>query len=178
MSEQEEVQIVQDPEEHWADLMEDDLRLLHRDNDRSAGGAASLTTPSTAVYKVVCYIVQQSIDFDYQDVLEYGVDGVLGLYDMHVQLTAAEREHLQQVLLSLGGRAQTGEMARLANEDFLLEGLRERRWPSAARSKTSPAEFLVSLREKVGQSPQGGQTVFHLGSIHKEPTAHGQAQTA
>ena len=153
MSEQEEVQIVQDPEEHWADLMEDDLRLLHRDNG-GAGGAASLTTPSMAVYKVVSYIVQKSLDFDYQDVLEYGVDGVLGLYDMHVHLTAEEKEHLQQVLLSLGGRAQTGEMTRFSlgddGEDSALAEVKYCSW-NFAREALLKKLFMAALRQHRGQ---------------------------
>jgi hypothetical protein len=126
MADYDDERVVQDPDEHWADLSEDDWRLLHRNDDGEggAGAAAPLSSPSPAIYSVVSHIVSRGVDFDYQDVLELGVDGVLDLYDVSADLTVEEREHLRDVLLSLGGRVQTREMARLAlAEDPLLEVL-------------------------------------------------------
>jgi len=191
MTDSEQETVVQDPEEHWADLAEDDWRLLHRNDDGEggAGAAAPLSRPSRAVYDVTSHIVNRGVEFDYQDVLELGVGGVLGLYDISVDLTTEEREHLRDVLLSLGARVQTREMARLSlTEVPLLEGLRQRTWPLATeelhrklsmqvlrsrqgREQLTPAEFLAGLGGRTGASK------FPCGLIPEEVLAPLQAET-
>jgi hypothetical protein len=193
MADSEDQGLVQDPEEHWADLMEDDWRLLHRNDDGEggAGAAAPLSGPNRAAYDTVSYIVSRGVDFDYQDVLELGVDGVLGLYDISADLSGEERHHLRDVLLSLGGRVQTREMARLSlAEDPLLEGLQQRTWPlrteelhrkfsmqafrnRQGREPVTPAEFLAGVRSRTTRASE-----LRLGSCHHEVLVEAQAETA
>jgi hypothetical protein len=160
MADYDDERVVQDPNEHWADLAEDDWRLLHRNDDGEggAGAAAPLSTPSPAVYSIVSHIVSRGVNFDYQDVLELGVEGVLELYDVCADLTVEEREHLRDVLLSFGGRVQTREMARLAlAEDSLLEGFQRKRSVQPLRSRqaglrsrlTGAAEHRSPMKERL-----------------------------
>ena len=149
MSEQE-VVLVQESDEHEADLAEDDVASLRYEERRNggAGGSAPLTLSGVGVYRLAKYIETIGVEFDYQDVLELEVDGVLGLYHISVTLTAEEREHLQDVLLNLGERVQTREMTQLSMAEApLLEGIRDRGW-NFAREALLRKLFMAALRQQ------------------------------
>jgi len=70
---------------------------------------------------------------DFQDVLEHGVDGVLARYShgCALVLSASERALLKGLLLSVGGEAQTREMALLVESErpeARLNDVPVRRW--------------------------------------------------
>ena len=62
--------------EFWADIMEDDF-ASQRHAKRASGEDSS---PSYKVYRMVQDILRRGISHDYQDVLEFGVEGVLAGY--------------------------------------------------------------------------------------------------
>lgn len=111
-----EQRIVHDPAEIWADIAEDDLacqRASQRKTERDTGERSS---PSVKVYCIVNNILLRGISHDYQDVLEYGVEGVLAWYGWHVALSECERNSLGAWLLGIGGWYQTREVARVIEE--------------------------------------------------------------
>ncbi len=125
---QEVEQLVVDPEEHWANIMEDD-NAFQRKLDRGSGGG-DLSSPDTKVFFVMQKILKNSVVHDYQDVIEFGVDGVLGMYGVSIDMNERERQSLREWLVRLGERVQTREMSRLAfnKVDSLLSDATRQCW--------------------------------------------------
>jgi len=96
-------------EEFSASLREDEF-AEERHLQRKSGEDSS---PSTRVYNIVNYILINGIHHDYQDVLEFGVQGILGQYNIYQALTRWEQASLWKFLLGIGGWKQTQEIARI-----------------------------------------------------------------
>jgi len=108
---------------------------------------------SLKVFGVVERVKALGVVHDFQDVLESGgVDGVLGLYDVHVVLSGDERRELREFLLRVGGVVQAREVARFVDDgegenSRLLAGVRSVEW-SVRDEELFRKVFLAGLREK------------------------------
>jgi len=72
---------------------------------------------SFRVYCIVEYVRLRGVDFDYQDVLEHGVVGILTEYGIVCLLSEGERVLLMDSLVELGMQRQTLELLRVAGLD-------------------------------------------------------------
>ncbi len=133
-----------DPGEHWACIMEDDWALQHKE-DREEDDSSSY--PSARVFHVVEAVKRTGAWHDYQDVLELGVHGVLARYGMSVVLGKAEEGLLFDLLLDLGCRVQTREVARLAEEEPFVLRASGKEW-TVRDEELFRKVFLAGLRRK------------------------------
>lgn len=118
---------IEDLQEYAAMLLEDEMAELrhHEREHRDNGGGNPSQLVRMAVNAAVVRILNVGVTHDYQDVLAYGVEGVLSMYGIVVPLTEVAQKLLRTDLVSLGEREQTHEITRLsmAGENDLQLGL-------------------------------------------------------
>ena len=161
----------QDPAEYWADLGEDDWA-----EQRQGDADAQKVLGSPAVYAIVSRVCQQGTWFDYQDVQERGL-GVLSAYDVSTAgLTEKEEQALLRTLLSIGGKVQTREMARLteAQDAAELGAGEEGRWSLRGEELFRKA-FLADLRQR--QRGEPGKGTGNVERLIREPVGRGRMAT-
>lgn len=143
--EQETQQLIEQAEDPWVDLLEDDFAEL-RKRDRGGGGEAPLQ--SMKVFRIVECINLSGVEFDYQDVLELGVQGVLAKFGIYCCLTEDEHLLLWDALAELGGHCQTQEMLRVSDrDDYLLPQIGYRTFSLRDEAAFRKA-YLAGLRKK------------------------------
>ena len=123
---QKEQAIIEQAENAWTGITEDDLAQQRR----GPGGNGEHYAPSFKVFRIVEDIATCGAEHDYQDVLEFGVQGVLAMYGLSLYLTKDEEQLMRESLLEMGEQRQTSEVVRLATScvDEPLRGLRDRSW--------------------------------------------------
>jgi hypothetical protein len=112
---------------------------------------------SAAVTATVTALIQQGTHHDYQDVIEFGVEGVLNTYGLGAGLTNAERDQLRVALLKLGGIFQTREVIRLLHEETnpILDQIRPHTWSLRMEGVLRKA-LLAELREEQAERRSRG----------------------
>lgn len=79
----------------------------HCDDDEDEESSSSI---SYKVFRIVCFLGSVEVLHDVQDLLEFGVRGVLGWYGVHCLLTEREELELGRFLFGMGEELQTREM--------------------------------------------------------------------
>jgi hypothetical protein len=162
-----ELQLVEPSEDAWVDICEDDL-AEQRKRDRGGGVRGEAPLQSIRVGRMVEYIRLFGVEFDYQDVLEHGIDWVLAKYGLHFCLSVGEQQLLWDALLELGEHCQTQEMLRVSDrDDYLLPQLKYRGFSLRGEAVFRRA-FLAGLRKKHQASEYGTSIDSCAGGAHSK----------
>jgi len=100
---------IEDPEEVWANIMEDDWRMERRDKSCSSNLALVQSHP------IIKRIRRVGVLHDYGDILEHGVEVVLewyGLLGGLGRLPPREAGRIEAAVTELGETMQTQEIVR------------------------------------------------------------------